>query len=372
MGKSEIRVGIIGLGWGAAVHAPAYMRSDGYRLAGLCARDPNRLATLSHSLGVATIETDWRTFVRRDDLDLISIASPVPLHAEMAIAAAEAGKHIYLEKPVAPSLAQAEAVLEAVARAGVQHAMGFEFRWQPDRECVSRLIQDLLPGRPYLFRLTQSWGWNHPALVKRPAAGSAALDKLRRERGGGFLNGMVSHDIDYVRSLFGDPVAVMALAGMSRPIILDDGSVIDSSSDDVIALVMRFGDGPTAIVNASVVAAHQRECRIEVHSESGSILAVATDGTAFDVQAGESGEQELRKIPIDPNLIGTEVASSVDVKIGAQRRLLEAWRPAFDGQPTAAPVPDLTDGLAVQRIIDAAFRSSDGAGWVELSSSPRT
>ena len=98
---APIRVGIIGVGWGSIVQTPAFRAVPEFEVAALCSRQPERVEAAAAQLGIDSTSTDWREFVRRDDLDLISVCTPVKLHAEQTIAAVEAGKHVLCEKPVA-------------------------------------------------------------------------------------------------------------------------------------------------------------------------------------------------------------------------------------------------------------------------------
>src|SRR5258705_11736216 len=104
---AALRVGIIGTGWGSLVHGPAYKIVDGYDLAAICARNPERLAKAAEALGVRDTATDWESFVRRDDLDVISVAAPVALHHPITLAALAAGKHGPGRNPVAAPRAPA-------------------------------------------------------------------------------------------------------------------------------------------------------------------------------------------------------------------------------------------------------------------------
>jgi len=117
--RSPIRVGVVGVGWGTVVHAPAFRLVDGYELVAICARRPETLAKAQEKLGITDGSTDWRSFVQRDDLDLISIATPVKLHQEVTLAAIAAGKHVLCEKPTALTPGAALAMAEAAERAGI-------------------------------------------------------------------------------------------------------------------------------------------------------------------------------------------------------------------------------------------------------------
>src|SRR5215207_6994892 len=91
-GGSMLRVGVIGVGWGSHVQVPGFRAADGYEPVALCARTPERLERVAGKLGIADTSTDWESFVTRDDLDVISVATPTALHHEMTLAALESGK----------------------------------------------------------------------------------------------------------------------------------------------------------------------------------------------------------------------------------------------------------------------------------------
>src|SRR5262249_35398216 len=93
------RVGIIGLGWGGLVQVPALRSAAGYELVACCGRDAGRLDETGRRWGITDLASDWREFVRRDDLDVISVATPVAQHRPMVEAALAAGKHVLCEKP---------------------------------------------------------------------------------------------------------------------------------------------------------------------------------------------------------------------------------------------------------------------------------
>jgi len=137
---SAIRVGIIGVGWGAIVQTPAFRMLPEYDVVAICARRPESVARAGESLGIPDTSTDWEAFVRRDDLDLISVCTPVGLHAAQTIAAVEAGKHVLVEKPQALDAVDARRMLDAAQRAGVAHAVCFEGRYDTNRLPVTELV----------------------------------------------------------------------------------------------------------------------------------------------------------------------------------------------------------------------------------------
>src|SRR3984957_13905061 len=110
-----LRVGIIGVGWGAHVQVPGFRAAKGFEPVALCARTPDRLERVATKLGIEQTSTDWQSFVTRDDLDVISVATPTVLHHEMTVAALAAGKPVLCEKPLAGDLEAARHMVRAAA-----------------------------------------------------------------------------------------------------------------------------------------------------------------------------------------------------------------------------------------------------------------
>lgn len=357
-----LRVGIVGTGWGSLVHAPAFTIADGYELTAICARDPGRLAKAAAAAGIDDTSTDWRSFVRRDDLDLISVATPVELHHPVVLAALAAGRHVLCEKPLALTAEQARQMVDAAAASGRATATCFELRWTSERLPIWDLVRDGYIGQPYFSRLAQSASYWHPS--HRPQA-SWMYDAAQ---GGGYLAGMLSHDIDWIAAMFGAPTAVCADVGTSiEQVTLPDGTTLDVTADDTTALLLRLSSGARAEISASVVGAHTAGWRFEAFGAEGTIVATGGRGArslsagraADDGLAAWSGQPRLpRNPPVDLPARG---ATSM---ILAMALMLEDWLPAFSGGQTA--VPSFRDGWLVQSVIEAARASSAGGGWVNI------
>jgi predicted dehydrogenase len=361
--RSPIRVGIAGVGWGTVVHAPAFRLVDGYELVAICARRPESLTKAQDKLGITDGSTDWRSFVRRDDLDLISIATPVTLHSEVTLAAIAAGKHVLCEKPTALTPDAARGMAEAAERAGVAHAVGFELRWNPERLATWDLMRERALGDPYILRLNQSWGHWHPSHAPQEAW------MYRKAEGGGYLNGLVSHDIDFARALMGEPVAVCADVRTSvKQRTLSDGRVIDVDADDTSTLLLRFASGACGVLSSSVVGVHAKGYRLEIFGSDGTLQAAGGRGAEVDLRFGRASDAGLAPHPLSERMprSGRPIpARSAAWAIRSLALMLEDWLPAFDGQPT--PVPNLRDGYRVQQLIQAALDSAAGRGWVDIT-----
>jgi predicted dehydrogenase len=361
-----LRVGIVGVGWGTIVHAPAFQAVDGYEVAALCSRNPDKVTAAGERLGIGDVSTDWQSFVRRDDLDLISVTTPVTLHRDVTVAALEAGKHVLCEKPLALTAAECEEMAEAARAAEKQTATCFELRWTPERAAVRRLVQEGVVGQPYFVRLSQSGSYWHPSRHNQ------ALWMYQVDEGGGYLMGMLAHDIDFVASLFGQPVELMADVRTmvpTRP--LPEGGTIEVTADDTSVLTIRLDSGALALINCSVVGVHVQSASFDAFGSEGTITGpLGSRAGAEHILAGRAGDSGLSEVPVDDRTIASGrplPARGAASAIRAQALMLEDWLPAFTGHPTRNPIPTFEDGLLVARVIEAARASAAGAGWVKIN-----
>jgi predicted dehydrogenase len=378
----QLRVGIIGVGWGSMVQVPAFRAAGGYEVAALCSRRAERVTEAGARLGVQDVSTDWERFVRRPDLDIISVCTPTDLHREQVLGAIGAGKHVLCEKPVALDPAQAAEMADAADAAGVATAVCFENRWGREKLAVWRQVSEGLLGSPYFARVAIAADYFHPV---RPLMSEWMY---RLADGGGYLLGMASHDIDYLYCLFGVPEAVCADVRTTIPVrTRADGSEFAADADDTASLLLRWGSGVSASISLTTVGLHSgSRYRFEAFGSGGT---AEIDGTVFGgtVRAGRAGEEGLRELSLSDAAVSDPAAIPATGRRSAPIRalalMLEQWLPRVRGdagtgavRTSAGPadaghgptpgVPTLRDGLVVQRVIDAARRSSDGAGWVSV------
>jgi predicted dehydrogenase len=352
---------------------PAFRAAGGYEVAALCSRRAERAAEAGARLGIEDVSTDWERFVRRPDLDIISVCTPTDLHREQVLGAISAGKHVLCEKPVALDSGQAAEMAGAADAAGVATAVCFENRWGREKLAVWRQVSQGLLGSPYFARVAIAADYFHPV---RPLMSEWMY---RLADGGGYLLGMASHDIDYLYCLFGVPEAVCADVRTTIPVrSRADGSAFAADADDTASLLLRWSSGMRALISLTTVGLHTgSRYRFEAFGSEGT---AEIDGTVFSgtVRAGRAGEDGLRELApgdeavSDPSAIPATGRRSAPIR--ALALMLEQWLPSVRGSAAAgaagggsglAPsVPTLRDGLVVQRVIDAARRSSDGAGWV--------
>jgi predicted dehydrogenase len=355
-----LRVGLIGVGWGALVHAPAFGAVDGYELVALCSRRPDSVARAGERLGVTDISTDWESFVTRDDIDLISISPPVPYHHEMFLAAVAAGKHVLCEKPLAMSGEQGRAMTEAAEGTDRATLVCFENRWSPEHLAIRELVDGGAVGRTSFVQVTITTGYWHPTHAPQSAW------MYRQEEGGGYLFGQMSHEIDFIQALFGRAVSVCADVRHSLPKITTAEGDVEVTADDTSAVILRLESGTLAVLTNSSAGLGAGTNLFEAHGSDGTVVVGRLPGGGGSLVARADGGEPR---PLEPS--GRQLASGIELPprrssgaVRAMGLMLEDWRPAFAGQP--APTPTIRDGWAVQQVIDAAFRSSAGEGWVEI------
>lgn len=353
-----LRVGIIGVGWGAHVQVPGFRAADGFEPVALCARTPERLAKVAGRLGIEDTSTDWRSFVTRDDLDVISVVTPTGMHHEMTLAALDAGKAVLCEKPLAGDVDAARDMVLAAEKAGRPTACCFENRWNPDWLAVADTVRSGFLGKQYLARVSRSASYWHPSHDPQ------ARWMYDRNEGGGYLAGMLVHDLDFLTSLLGTPVSVCAEVRTSEPIReLPDGEILHVTADDTAGLFLRMESGITVMLSVSVMGAHADHYRLELFGADGTIIG---DGdlrsTAY--RYGAAANEGLSVLPVSdrapahPDRLPAGLAGHA---ARAMALMLEDWLPAFDGGDSAAAT--FQDGLLSLAVIDAARRSAEGGSW---------
>jgi predicted dehydrogenase len=185
-----------------------------------------------------------------------------------------------------------------------------------------------------------------------------------REQGGGYLAGMLVHDLDFLCSLLGRPASVCAEVRTSDPVReLPDGGTLQVTADDTAALLMRMESGVTVILSLSVMGAHADHYRLELFGADGTIIGDG-DLRSAAYSLGLASEKGLSPLTVDerepahPEQLPGGLAGHAS---RAMALMLQDWLPAFDGAPSSAAT--FEDGLLSLAVIDAAHRSSEGGGW---------
>jgi predicted dehydrogenase len=333
------------------------------RLAAICGRDKAAATAAADQLGWESAETDWRALIARDDIQLIDISAPGDVHAPIAIAALEAGKHVLCEKPLANTTAEAEAMVAAAdaAYAGGARAMvGFNYRRVPAVALARQFISDGRIGTIRHFRAVYLQDW-----LVDPSA--PMTWRMQAERAGsGALGDLGAHIVDLAHYLTGSAVTDVSArtATFVRERPFADGTGTGTVTvDDAALFTGRLGDGALASFEVSRFATGRKNgLRLEINGSEGSL--------AFDLE--RLNELEFFSLHDEGDSAGFRRILVTE----PGHPYISAWWPpghvlgwehtfthqAFDLLTALAegsqPRPSFRDGLEVQRVLDAVQRSA--------------
>lgn len=375
-------MGMVGYAFMGAAHSQAWRTAPRVFdlplrpfMAAVCGRDPAAVAAVARQHGWAASETDWRALIKRDDVQLVDVCAPGHLHAEIAIAALEAGKHVLCEKPLANTLAEASAMASAAARAadrGVRAMVGFNYRRVPALALARQMVASGRVGVIRHVRATYLQDW----LVDP----SFPLTwRLRRETAGsGALGDLGAHIVDLAQWVAGELVtgvsAALATFTGTRPLADGSGDAGSVTVDDAALFIARLSSGALASFEASRFATGRKnQLRLELNGERGSLvfdLERLNELWFYDAAAGDLAEGGFRRIlvtePAHPYLSAWWPPGHVlgwDATFTHQVRDLVTA--ICDG---ADPAPSFADGLQVQRVLAAVEdNASHGSGWTPVN-----
>jgi predicted dehydrogenase len=249
----KLNIALIGYGFMGRTHSNAFRKVNHFFdldyqpvLKAVCARDGEKAKAFAAKWGYESIETDWRRVIERDDIDLVDIASPNNTHAEIAIAAAKAGKMILCEKPLAMNGAQAERMVAAVAKAKVPNMVWYNYRRVPAVTLAKQLIDEGRLGRIFHYRAKFLQDWTISKDLPQGGAGLWRLDV--KVAGSGVTGDLLAHCIDTALWLNGsiDSVTAMTETFIKQRKHTLTGKVEKVGIDDASAFLARFHNGSLA------------------------------------------------------------------------------------------------------------------------------
>jgi len=370
--KRKLRVAMVGYQFMGRAHANAWRQVGRFfelpvevEPAVVVGRTRAGVEAAAAKLGFAEAATSWPDVVQRKDVDVVDVCTPGDSHAEIAIAAAEAGKAVLCEKPLANSVADAERMRDAVKRARVANGVCHNYRRAPAVALAQRLIEAGRLGHVLHWRSTYLQDW-----IADPAF--PRVWRLQKEHAGsGALGDLASHSIDLAHFLVGEISEVSGLLETfvpERPLPEGNGMGVVDVDDAALAL-LRFAGGAIGTIEATRFAPGRKNSnRFEVNGSRGSL--------AFDLE--RMNELELYEES------GPESGFRTILATDASHPFVAAWWPpghilgyehtfvhtvhdfvqAVAGGP--AMKPDFEDGLASQRVLDAIERSSVSKRWEKV------
>ncbi|MFC9682320.1 Gfo/Idh/MocA family protein [Streptomyces sp. NPDC056948] len=378
-------VAVIGFGWMGRVHTQAYARVRHHyprlplvpELVTVAEEVPGRAEEAAAQFGFASTTRDWREVVADPRVKAVSITAPNFLHREIGVAMAEAGKHIWIEKPVGLTAEDAGAVADAVAKAGVQGTVGFNYRNAPAVEAARELIASGEIGSVTHVRIRLFSDYAaHPE--------GALTWRYERERGGsGVLGDLASHGTDLARHLLGDITSLTAdtaiflperarptgaTAGHSRA---SGGEIGPVENEDYVSCLLRFASGARGVLEACRVSVgEQNNYGFEVHGTKGAVFWDFRRMNELGISRGTTyQDQSVTTVYVGPGhgefaAFQPGAANSMgydDLKVIEASRFL---RSVAEGTPHGAT---LTDAVHSAAALDAMARSAASGAWADVS-----
>lgn len=346
----------------------------------ICGRDEAWVKKSAEKYGWESYETSWERLVRRDDIDVVDITTPSNFHKEIAIGAAEEGKHVFCEKPLALNLKDAREMLEAVKKHGVKHQIGFNYRFAPAVQLAKKLIDEGKIGEIYHFRGLYLQDWiidpDFP-LVWR-------LDK--KIAGSGSHGDLGAHLIDLARFLVGDFQRVIGMNKTfikKRPIVdkmeglsgkaAENAQMGEVTVDDATLFLAEFKNGALGSFEATRFAAgHKNGMSFEINGSKGSIkfeFERMNELQYYSVD-DEEGLQGFRLIQVTEDVhpyagAWWPAGHVIGYEHTFVHELYEFIESIANDKPT---VPDFYDGVKCSQVLEAVDLSIEENSWVEVDS----
>ena len=380
-----VGVAVVGFGWMGRVHTQAYLRLPhhfpqlGVRPELLAVADevPGRAADGAEQYGFATATEDWRPVVADQRVHAVSITTPNFLHREIGVAMAQAGKHIWIEKPAGLSAADTSAVATAAGKAAVQGTVGFNYRNAPAVAAARELIASGEIGAVThaRFRMFSDYA-AHPD--------GALTWRYERARGGrGVLGDLASHGVDLARYLLGEIDALIAdtaifIPERARPAGATAGHARATGgvpgpveNEDFVSCLLRFASGARGVLEACRVSVgEQNNYGFEVHGTRGAVMWDFRRMGELGVSSGTAyQDQPVRTVFVGPGQgeyaafqPGAGNAMSYD-----DLKVVEAYNFLRSITEGAAYGATLSDAVRSAEAVEAMTASAESGNWVRLT-----
>ena len=379
---SRLGVAVVGFGWMGRVHTQAYVRVPHHfpqlslrpELVAVADDVPGRAEEAAGRYGFATAVRDWREIAVDPRVHAVSIAAPNFLHREIGVAMAEAGKHIWIEKPVGLTVEDARAVAGAVTKAGVRGTVGFNYRNAPAVAAARELIAsgDIGTVTHVRIRLLSDYA-AHPE--------GALTWRYERERGGGgVLGDLASHGVDLARFLVGEIESLAAdtavfIPERARPTSATAGHTRATGgapgpveNEDYVNCLLRFASGARGVLEACRVSVgEQNNYGFEVHGTRGAVFWDFRRMGELRISRGTTYQDQ----PVSTLHVGPGHGEYAAFQPGAANamgyddlKVIEAYHFLRSIEDGTAYGPTLDDAVHSAAALDAMSGSAERRGWV--------
>jgi len=376
--SKPLNIGILGGGFMGRTHSNAYRRVTNFFdleyqpvLKAICALPEENAQAFAQRWGFESFETDWRKLLARDDIDAVDICLPNHLHREVAIAAAEAGKIILCEKPLAMNVTEGQEMVDAVEKAGVANMVSYNYRRVPAVTLARQIVESGKLGRIFHYRANFLQDWTISSDL--PQGGDALWRLDLAAAGSGVTGDLLAHCIDTAIWLNGPMVDVSA---MTETFIKErkhqlTGKVEKVGIDDACAFLCHFKNGSLGLFESTRYArGHKALYTFEINGEHASIKWDLHDLHRLEYfdHADDSQVRGWRSIHVSdgdhPYMDHWWVPG---LQIGFEHTFVHQVADFLTGIAKGEPAaPTFRDALETQKVCDAVLASAKGRSWREV------
>lgn len=386
--SKPLNIGVIGCGFMGRAHSNAYLQVNHFFkrtyqpvLKACCARpeEADKMKAFAESWGYESCETDWRKLIERSDIDLVDICVPNIMHHDIAIAAAEKGKMIVCEKPLAMNVAEAEEMVAAVDKAGVANMVSFNYRRVPAISLARQIVDEGRIGRPFHYRATYLQDWTIATDV--PQGGMALWRLDVKTAGSGVTGDLLAHSIDTAEWLNGPIQRVTAATEtfVKQRMHAETGKVEPVGIDDACMFLAIFENGSMGTFESTRYARGRKNYNtFELNGELGSVFfdledphilqyfKYADPKTGAKIESHLTGWQRIHVTnPEHPYMDKWWVPGCT---IGYEHTFTHGFADFLAGlEEGKAMQPDFKSALRTQKVCDAVLASARQQGWVEIA-----
>ncbi|MCF2501131.1 Gfo/Idh/MocA family protein [Dyadobacter chenhuakuii] len=378
--KKEIRIALIGTGLMGRTHSNGYKRIGDffpeleYRpvLKAVCSRNEEKVRAFAEQWGYESIETDWKKIIERDDIDAIDICTPNDTHAEIAIAAAAAGKMILCEKPLARTLEEAKTMVDAIEKAGVKNTVWYNYRRVPAVTLAKQIVDSGKLGRIFHYRANFLQDWTINPDVPQGGAATWRLDV--DAAGSGVTGDLLAHCIDTAMWINGGIKDVSAVTEtfIKERVHSASGEVKKVGIDDACIFHCHFDNGSLGLFESTRYArGHKALYTFEINGEHASIRWDLHDLNRLEFfdHSDESIVRGWRSILVtDSDQPYMKRWWIPGTSIGYEHSFIHQAADFFESLQTDEPCrPTFKNAYETQKVCEAVLDSAASKSWKDTN-----
>lgn len=374
--KKELRIGLIGTGFMGRTHSNGYNRVPNFFpelaytpvLKAVCSRNAEKVQAFADQWGYESVETDWKAVVARDDIDAIDICTPNDTHAEIAIAAAEAGKMILCEKPLSRNIEEGQKMVDAAEKTGVNTTVWYNYRRIPAVSLAKQIIDSGKLGKIFHYRANFLQDWTISADVPQGGTGTWRMDV--EAAGSGVTGDLLAHCIDTAMWLNG---AITDVSAVTETFVKErfhqgTGKVEPVGIDDACIFHCHFENGSLGLFESTRYArGHKALYTFEINGEHASIRWDLHDLNRLEYfdHRDEGIVRGWRSIHVtDGDQPYMDKWWVPGLGIGYEHSFIHQVADFLKSLETGKPCsPNFKDSLETQKVCEAVLESAASKSW---------